>query len=144
MLLASSLATQEMFGALPDAGGFPISPIYLWTMGAHRVALGNGATADRQRRHFPLTYARVLNGTHSAGVWAALRGSGAGVPSRARRTRPVCKIAAMMAPTIGAVRYSQASLKLPVATIGPSARAGLKGAPVRAPPMRMLKVSVIT
>jgi hypothetical protein len=48
-----------------------------------------------------------------------------------------------MAPTIGAVRYNQASLKLPVATIGPSARAGLKGAPVRAPPMMMLKVNVI-
>src|SRR5260221_1702056 len=42
-----------------------------------------------------------------------------------------------------AVRNSHASLKLPVATIGPSARAGLKGAPVRAPPIRMLKVSVI-
>ena len=48
-----------------------------------------------------------------------------------------------MAPTTGAVRYSHPSLKMPVATIGPSARAGLKGAPVRAPPMRMLKVSVI-
>ena len=32
-----------------------------------------------------------------------------------------------MAPTIGAVRYSQASLKLPVATIGPSARARVEG-----------------
>src|SRR5258707_1236062 len=52
-------------------------------------------------------------------------------------------MAATMAPTIGAVTYSHASLKLPVATIGPSARAGLKGAPVRAPPIRMLKVSVI-
>src|SRR2546428_10180425 len=52
-------------------------------------------------------------------------------------------MAAMMAPTIGVVMYSQASLKLPVATIGPSARAGLKAAPVSAPPMMMLRVSVI-
>jgi hypothetical protein len=36
-------------------------------------------------------------------------------------------MAATMAPTIGAVRYNQASLKLPVATIGPSARAGVEG-----------------
>jgi hypothetical protein len=43
----------------------------------------------------------------------------------------------------GAVRYSQASLKLPVATIGPSARAGLNAVPVRAPPMMMLRVNVI-
>lgn len=55
----------------------------------------------------------------------------------------MCRTAATMAPTIGAVRYSQASLNLPVATIGPSARAGLKAAPVRAPPIRMLKVKVI-
>src|SRR5216683_1514675 len=82
------------------------------------------------------------NGIHSAGVWAALRGSAA-IPSWASRARPVCRMAATMAPTIGAVTYSHASLKLPVATIGPSARAGLKGAPVRAPPIRMLKVSVI-
>src|ERR1700744_1325316 len=52
-------------------------------------------------------------------------------------------MAATMAPTIGAVIYSQALLKLPVAIIGPSARAGLKGAPVRAPPMMILRVSVI-
>src|ERR1700694_3329448 len=82
------------------------------------------------------------NGTHSAGVCAALPVSAA-IPSSARRARPVCRRAAMMAPTIGAVRYSQASLKLPVATIGPSARAGLNGAPVSAPPMMTLKVSVI-
>ena len=48
-----------------------------------------------------------------------------------------------MAPTIGAVMYSHASPKLPAATIGPTARAGLKAAPVRAPPMMMLSVSVI-
>src|SRR5258708_15942516 len=81
--------------------------------------------------------------THSAGVWAPLPGSAAAFPSWTSRARPVCTMAATMAPTIGAVRYSQASPKLPVATIGPSARAGLKAAPVRAPPMMMLRVSVI-
>jgi polar amino acid transport system ATP-binding protein len=37
-------------------------------------------------------------------------------------------MAAMMAPTIGAATYSQASLRLPVTIIGPRARAGLKAA----------------
>src|SRR6266849_8429522 len=83
--------------------------------------------------------AYVSNGIHSAGVRAAA----AAIPSCASRTRLVCRMAATMAPTIGAERYSQASLKLPVATIGPSARAGLKAAPVRAPPMMMLRVNVI-
>ena len=50
--------------------------------------------------------------------------------------------AAMMAPTIGAKPYNQASPRLPVTIIGPSARAGLKAAPVSAPPMRMLKTKV--
>src|SRR3954454_19003589 len=85
---------------------------------------------DRQLHHV-----ERVDGNHSAGVRAALSGSEAVVRSWASRTRPVCTMAATMAPTIGAVRYSQASLKLPVATIGPSARAGLKAAPVRAPPM---------
>jgi hypothetical protein len=38
-----------------------------------------------------------------------------------------------MAPTIGAAMYSQTSLKLPVATIDPGARAELKAAPVPEP-----------
>jgi len=39
-----------------------------------------------------------------------------------------------MAPTIGAVRYNQASLKLPVATIGPSAPRRVEGSgPVEGP-----------
>ena len=48
----------------------------------------------------------------------------------------------MMAPTIGAKPYNQALLRLPVTIIGPSARAGLKAAPVSAPPIRMLKTKV--
>src|ERR1700676_5481815 len=83
------------------------------------------------------------DGTHSAGVWAVLSGSPATTRSCVSRVTPMCTMAATMAPTIGAVTYSQASLKLPGATIGPSARAGLKAAPVRAPPMMMLRVSVI-
>lgn len=55
----------------------------------------------------------------------------------------MCTAAATIAPTTAAARYNHASANLPVATMGPSARAGLKGAPVRAPPMRMLKVRVI-
>jgi len=74
------------------------------------------------------------NGIHSAGVWAMLAGSDVvGRFWESCRARPVCRMAATMAPTIGAVRYSQASLKLLVAIIGPSARAGLKAAPVRGP-----------
>src|SRR4030081_2897019 len=84
------------------------------------------------------------DGTHSAGVWAVLPDLAAAIRSWASRARPMCTMAATMAPTIGAVRYSQASLKLPVAIIGPSARAGLKAAPVRAPPMMMLKGNVLS
>src|SRR5882672_6577202 len=90
-----------------------------------------------------MTWRSVCYRSHSAGVPAAARWSFVAIRSWASRARPVCRMAATIAPTIGADRYSQASLKLPVATIGPSARAGLKAAPVRAPPMMMLRVNVI-
>src|SRR3984893_8000816 len=56
--------------------------------------------------------------------------------------KPRWTTAAMMAPTIGAKTYNQASPRLPVTIIGPNARAGLKAAPVSAPPMRMLNTNV--
>ncbi len=62
--------------------------------------------------------------------------------SSASRERPRWTTAAMMAPTIGARTYNQASLRLPVTIIGPNARAGLKAAPVSAPPIRMLRTKV--
>jgi hypothetical protein len=43
--------------------------------------------------------------------------------SSASRVRPMCRMAATMAPMIGAAMYSQTWVKLPVATMGPSARA---------------------
>ncbi len=77
---------------------------------------------------------------HSAGVAAACAVIRC---SRASRVSPRCTKAAITAPTSGAIMYSHASVKLPVATIGPSARAGLNAAPVNAPPIMMLSVSVI-
>src|ERR1700676_5557130 len=80
---------------------------------------------------------------HSAGVGAGLPGLAVAILGWASLVRTVCTRAATMAPTIGAVMYSHASAKLPTAPIGPTARAGLKAAPVRAPPMMMLSVRVI-
>src|ERR1700680_2604499 len=61
---------------------------------------------------------------HSAGAAAAAGRSWVSTE------RPRWTTAAMMAPTIGAKTYNQASLRLPVTIIGPSARAGLEAAPV--------------
>src|SRR3984957_231780 len=51
--------------------------------------------------------------------------------------------AATRAPTIGAITYSQASVKLAVAIIGPNEIAGLKLAPVKLPAIMMLRATVI-
>src|SRR6202049_3343318 len=55
---------------------------------------------------------------HSAGAAAAAGRSWVSTE------RPRWTTAAMMAPTIGAKTYNQASLRLPVTIIGPSARVG--------------------
>src|SRR5712671_1769741 len=91
-----------------------------------------GGTAATCRPHRRFTRPKA----HSAGAAAAAGRSWVSTE------RPRWTTAAMMAPTIGAKPYNQASLRLPVTIIGPSARAGLKAAPVNAPPMRMLKTKV--
>src|SRR5712671_4418241 len=73
---------------------------------------------------------------HSAGAAAAAGRSWVSTE------RPRWTTAAMMAPTMGARTYNQASPRLPVTIIGPSARAGLKAAPVSGPPIRMLRTKV--
>src|SRR6202035_5082788 len=79
-----------------------------------------GSTAAPCRPHPRLTRPRA----YSAGAAAAAGRSWVSTE------RPRWTTAAMMAPTIEAKTYKQASLRLPVTIIAPSARAGLKAAPV--------------
>src|SRR5260221_13574863 len=82
------------------------------------MIVGGTAAPSRQHPRFPRP------GVSSAGAAAAAGRSWVSTE------RPRWTTAAMMAPTIGAKTYNQASLRLPVTITGPSARAGLKAAPV--------------
>ena len=81
-----------------------------------------------------------LRSDHSAG--AAERGASS-IPSSASNLSALWINAATRAPTIGAITYSQASVKLAVAIIGPREIAGLKFAPVKLPAIMMLRATVI-
>src|SRR3984885_7935626 len=77
---------------------------------------------------------------HSAGAVAR---AATLIPSSASILSALCIEAATRAPTIGAITYSQALVKLAVAIIGPNEMAGLKLAPVKLPAIMMLRATVI-